>query len=147
MPSRYPPDMRRLDPLSPPQRSLLMSKIRAKNTGPEMLVRRLIFAMGYRYRLHVRELPGTPDLVFPSRHKCIFVHGCLWHRHGCSFDRPPKTRPDFWEVKLEANKNRDSQRQRELRQLGWRVLVIWECQLRGSAVAGHIRRFLDNAPK
>jgi DNA mismatch endonuclease, patch repair protein len=132
------------DPLSPEQRSLLMSKVRGKNTGPEILVRRLIFAMGYRYRLHATTLPGTPDLVFPSRRKCIFVHGCLWHRHGCALDRPPKSRRDFWEAKLQGNKERDSKRQSELRKLGWRVLVIWECQLKRSNLRSRIQRFLES---
>ena len=135
--------LKRLDPLSPEQRSLLMSKVRGKNTAPELLVRRLVFAMGYRYQLHDHRLPGVPDLSFRGRKKCIFVHGCLWHRHGCVNDRPPKSRRDFWEAKLQSNKERDQRHQRELRQLGWRVLVLWECQLNSLSISPRILRFLE----
>ena len=119
-----------MDTLSPSQRSERMSLIRAKDTAPELRLRRLVHAMGFRYRLHVRDLPGTPDLVFPSRHAVIFMHGCFWHRHkGCKLARLPKSKLDFWEVKLEKNRLRDRLHQRKLRALGWRVLVVWECQL------------------
>jgi DNA mismatch endonuclease, patch repair protein len=119
------------DVLTPEQRRYCMSRIRCKNTKPEMIVRRLVHALGYRYRLHVRDLPGSPDLVLPSRRKVIFVHGCFWHRHRCKYGRPqPETRRDFWEAKLGRNKERDQQNRRVLRQLGWDVLVVWECQTR-----------------
>ncbi|MCO5350880.1 MAG: DNA mismatch endonuclease Vsr [Bryobacteraceae bacterium] len=111
-----------------------MSRVKGKNTGPEMAVRRLVHRLGFRYRLHVDTLPGKPDLVFPRLKCVIFVHGCFWHRHGhCSLARLPKSRLDFWTKKLEDNRRRDSRNQRRLRREGWRVLVAWECQLNDSA--------------
>lgn len=107
-----------------------MARVRAKDTRPEMMVRRLVYSMGYRYRLHDRSLPGTPDLVFRRAHKLIFVHGCFWHRHaGCALARWPKSRTSFWRKKLLANKERDRLNLRRLRRAGWSVLVVWECQL------------------
>jgi DNA mismatch endonuclease (patch repair protein) len=122
-----------------------MALVRAKDTKPELLVRRLVHGMGYRYRLHRRDLPGTPDLVFPGRGKVIFMHGCFWHRHtGCALARLPKSRGDFWLPKLTANAARDARNVRALRRLGWRVMTIWECQLGDTAkLASRIRRFLD----
>lgn len=108
-----------------------MSRVRGRDTKPEMLVRRLTHGMGYRYRLHRRGLPGSPDLVFPSRMKVIFVHGCFWHRHldpGCKLARLPKSKLDFWGPKLETNRERDERNLVLLAELGWDVLVIWECQ-------------------
>lgn len=113
-----------------------MARVRGKNTRPEMIVRRLAHALGYRYRLHKKELPGQPDLVFASRHKAIFVHGCFWHRHAdsaCRLARLPKSHQDFWVAKLEANAARDIKNQEKLREMGWDVLVIWECELKGRA--------------
>jgi DNA mismatch endonuclease, patch repair protein len=107
-----------------------MSRVRGKDTRPEMVVRRQVFAAGYRYRLHAVNLPGKPDLVFPGRHKAIFVHGCFWHRHlGCSFSRMPKSRVEFWTVKLEGNRARDARNEAALRTLGWSFLTVWECEL------------------
>lgn len=118
------------DILSKEKRSTLMSKIRSKDTLPEMLVRRLTHGMGYRYRLHVRALPGCPDLVFPARKKVIFVHGCFWHRHsGCSNAVMPKTRRDLWREKFTANKLRDKRNLQKLKSAGWSYLVLWECEL------------------
>lgn len=112
------------------KRSEIMRAVRGADTGPEMIVRRLVHGHGYRYRLHVRNLPGVPDLVFPSRHKVILVHGCFWHRHSCRKGRSrPGTRREFWQDKLDGNKRRDIQVFRSLKQLGWDVLVIWECQV------------------
>jgi DNA mismatch endonuclease (patch repair protein) len=112
-----------------------------------MIVRRLAHSLGYRYRLHARDLPGCPDLVFPSRRKAIFVHGCFWHRHHCAMgDRMPKSRVAFWRRKLEGNRARDALRRRALRRLGWTVLVVWECQLapsRREALRLRIVAFLD----
>lgn len=106
-----------------------MSRIRGKDTKPEMIVRRLVHAAGYRYRLHRRDLPGCPDLVFPGRAKVIFVHGCFWHHHRCQYGRPvPKTRKPFWKKKFEENRDRDRKNRRALRRRGWDVLVVWECQ-------------------
>ena len=110
-----------------------MSLVRSKNTKPELTVRRLIHRLGFRYRLHGKELPGTPDLLFPARRKVIFVHGCFWHRHSsrkCRLARLPKSRLEFWVPKLEQNRIRDKKQQAKLRRLGWRVLVVWECELR-----------------
>jgi DNA mismatch endonuclease (patch repair protein) len=106
-----------------------MSLVRSKNTKPEMFVRRLVHALGYRYRLHVAALPGSPDLVFPSRRAVIFVHGCFWHRHKCDAgNRTPRSRLVFWRRKLEGNRRRDERNRRALCLTQWRVLVIWECQ-------------------
>ncbi|OFM06551.1 very short patch repair endonuclease [Pseudomonas aeruginosa] len=108
-----------------------MARVRSKDTKPEMQVRRLVHAMGYRYRLHDRKLPGHPDLVFKGRRKVIFVHGCFWHRHeGCGLARLPKSRLDFWLPKLEGNRLRDARKLEQLNQLGWTSLVIWECELK-----------------
>ncbi len=111
-------------------RSTLMSKIRGKNTKPEIQLRRILFAMGYRFRLHARDLPGQPDIVFTKRKAAIFMHGCFWHSHACPAGRVPKTRREFWERKLAANRDRDARQLQLLEVAGWRVLVIWECELR-----------------
>lgn len=108
-----------------------MANIRGKDTGPELLVRRLLRTLGYRYRTHARELPGKPDIVLRSRRKAIMVHGCFWHRHACARGRVfPSTRPHFWRAKLLGNEKRSKRDIRALRRLGWKVLVIWECQTR-----------------
>jgi DNA mismatch endonuclease, patch repair protein len=136
-----------MDTLDPKQRSERMSRIRGKDTGPEMTVRRLVHGMGYRYRLHRRDLPGRPDLVCATRRKVIFVHGCFWHRHGdsrCKLSRLPKSRLEFWETKLENNRRRDSVKQKELWAAGWDVLVVWECQVNNKAsLAETIKAFLE----
>lgn len=134
-----------VDSLSKKERSEIMARVRSKNMRPELVVRKLVFALGYRYRLHARDLPGCPDLVFRPRRKVIFVHGCFWHRHAdCALARMPKSRLDFWEPKLEGNRRRDEKNGRALAREGWKVLTIWECQLNGSArVEAKIRRFLD----
>src|SRR5450432_2555578 len=135
-----------MDTLSPAERSERMSRVRSKDTKPELLVRSLVHRMGFRYRLHDRSLPGNPDLVFPSRSKVIFVHGCFWHRHRmrCEFTRWPKSRLEFWGPKLEQNHERDRVVRSARRKLGWQVLVIWECQLKNSeAVVAKLRAFLE----
>lgn len=107
-----------------------MALVGAKDSRAELLVRRLLHSAGYRFRLHVRSLPGTPDIVFPSRRKAIFVHGCFWHRHsGCALARLPKSRLGFWQPKLEGNRHRDLRQRRSLARAGWRTLVVWECEL------------------
>lgn len=107
-----------------------MSRIRSKNTKPEVLVRSLLHRMGYRFRLHVSSLPGTPDLVLPKYKTVVFVHGCFWHRHsGCKYSYTPKSRLEFWMRKFEKNIEVDRRAAKELEELGWRVLVIWECEL------------------
>jgi DNA mismatch endonuclease, patch repair protein len=116
-----------------PERSAQMALVRGRDTKPEMLVRRLVHSLRYRYRLHCRELPGTPDLVFRVRRKVIFVHGCFWHMHqdpNCWRARLPKTHRDFWIAKLEANTARDARDIATLKSRGWAVMVIWECQTR-----------------
>ncbi|MBY3245161.1 DNA mismatch endonuclease Vsr [Rhizobium laguerreae] len=122
-----------MDTLTPEQRSERMSRVRSRDTKPELIVRQIAHGLGYRFRLHRRDLPGTPDIVFPSRRKVIFVHGCFWHRHpdsACKLARMPKSRLDFWVKKLENNKNRDGINIARLHDLGWETLVIWECQTR-----------------
>src|SRR5690349_14096359 len=115
-----------MDNLTKEQRSERMSLVRSKDTKPEIIVRRIIHGMGFRYRLHVRHLPGCPDLVFPSRRKVIFVHGCFWHQHECSMgQRMPKSRLDFWKPKLIGNKKRDAETIAKLKSLGWKVLQVW----------------------
>lgn len=121
------------DTLSPAARSERMGRVRAKDTKPEMTVRRIVHRMGYRYRLHDKRLPGSPDLVFRSRGKLIFVHGCFWHRHpdpACKLARMPKSRQDFWEPKLEGNRERDDRTRAALDQQGWKQMVVWECECR-----------------
>jgi len=134
-----------VDNLSPDERSRIMARVRAKDTRPEMHVRKLIFALGYRYRLHAKDLPGHPDIVFRKLGKVIFIHGCFWHRHSsCALARLPKSRLDFWIPKLEGNRKRDEKNRRALQREGWNVLTIWECQLKNSKRLGErIRRFLD----
>lgn len=125
-----------------------MRLVRSKDTGPEVLVRRMLHAMGYRYRLHVRRLPGAPDIVFAGRRKVIFVHGCFWHRHkGCPNNRLPRTRTDFWLPKLEGNRKRDLANQRKLKRLGWHVLIIWECWLKDRpSLTERLMKFLEENP-
>ena len=119
------------DIVDPQTRSRLMSGIRSENTRPELIVRRLLHADGFRYRLHDRSLPGSPDLVFRSLRTAVFVHGCYWHRHpGCRLAYQPKSRTEFWEKKFADNARRDRAAQKELRRLGWTVIVVWECQTR-----------------
>lgn len=112
-----------------PQRRRIMSAVRGRDTKPELAVRRLLHSMNYRYRLHRKDLPGCPDLVFGSRRKAIFVHGCFWHRHpGCSRTTFPKTRSEFWAEKFGQNVERDRKVERTLKELGWSGLVVWECE-------------------
>lgn len=113
------------------KRSLIMAAVHSKDTKPELAVRSVVHALGYRYRLHVASLPGKPDLVFPCRRKIIFVHGCFWHRHArCRYSTSPKTRPDFWQEKFCTNVARDRRTRRELKKLGWSILTVWQCELK-----------------
>lgn len=119
------------DIVPPSVRSRMMSGIKGKNSMPERLVRRLLFAAGYRFRLHRRDLPGTPDIAMLGRKVAIFVHGCFWHAHkGCKYAKVPATRPDFWIAKLQANVDRDQRAIEKLTTMGWRVLIVWECATR-----------------
>ena len=118
------------DRFTPEQRSVLMSRIRGRDTRPELSVRRQVHGMGYRYRLYRRDLPGRPDLVFPGRRKVIFVHGCFWHQHDCLRAGRPSSNRTFWDAKLDRNVARDRENVEALEGLGWSVLVIWECEVR-----------------
>lgn len=136
------------DVLSSTQRSYCMSRIRGKDTNPERLIRTGLFAMGFRYRLHRRSLPGSPDLVLPKHRAVIFVHGCFWHKHGCELFRWPKTNAEFWRNKISKNSRNDKQNLIRLGAEGWRVLTVWECSLRGkrrmdqTVLIGKIARWL-----
>lgn len=131
------------DRLTPQQRSDLMRRVGGKDTAPEMIVRRMVHAQGYRYRLHRKGLPGKPDLVFPSRRKAIFVHGCFWHGHGCKIGRLPKSRPEYWEPKIVRNRERDAAAVAGLAKLGWDALTVWQCETRdGMALAQRLVEFL-----
>ena len=136
-----------MDSLTKRERSERMSRIKGADTKPELIVRRVVHGMGFRYRLHDCRLPGRPDLVFAARKKIIFVHGCFWHRHEdehCKLARLPKSRLDFWLPKLAANSERDRRVLLQLQQLGWSVLVIWECELQDKeALANRIKTFLE----
>ena len=135
------------DHLTPKARSRNMAAIKGKDTSPEIVVRQLAHALGYRFRLHRADLPGRPDLVFPSRKSVVMVHGCFWHQHSiksCSA-RPPKTNQAYWVPKLKRNLERDISNRRKLRQMGWRVLVVWECQTHElSELSQRLMTFLDD---
>ena len=132
------------DIYEPRKRSEIMSRIRGGGTKPEIIVRRIAHRLGFRFRLHRKDLPGRPDMVFPRHRAVIMVHGCFWHRHpGCKHASTPKTRESFWKNKLEDNVARDRRNETALRELGWRVMVIWECETRDSeTVADRIESFL-----
>lgn len=134
-----------MDNLTAEQRVRTMRAVRAANTTPELKVRRMIFAWGYRYRLHDRKLPGCPDIIFSSMRKIIFVHGCFWHGHRCPAGlNRPRSNSDYWETKLERNRSRDVVNREKLRKLHWKTLVLWECELRKIAsVERRVRTFLE----
>ena len=123
-----------------------MARVRQRDTKPEMAVRSVAHALGYRFRLQASAMPGRPDIVFPSRRKALFVHGCFWHSHiGCKGATVPKTRTDYWNAKLAANRERDRRVEAALRAAGWDVGVIWECETRSTAsIADHLRSFLNS---
>jgi DNA mismatch endonuclease (patch repair protein) len=137
-----------MDTLTQKERSTRMGRVKGRDTKPEMIVRRLLHNMRYRYRLHSKDLPGKPDIVFGKRRKVIFIHGCFWHRHpdpACRLARLPKSRLDFWLPKLSANAERDARHQEALLELGWQVLVVWECELRHSEqLKNKLRYFLED---
>ena len=124
------------DVLTAEQRRLNMSRIRGRDTKPEWMIRRGLHARGLRFRLHQKDLPGKPDLVFRRHRAVIFIHGCFWHGHGCHLSKMPATRPEFWRVKIQGNAKRDQIAVAQLIEMGWRALVIWECALRGTRKAG-----------
>ena len=127
------------------ERSRVMRAVKSRDTEPEMTVRRLVHSMGYRYRLHRKDLAGKPDLVFPSRRKVIFVHGCFWHGHTCARgDRQPKTNTEYWANKIRRNRERYEGQQAELSRDGWQVLTVWECETRQRGeLEAQLRTFLD----
>lgn len=135
-----------MDNVQKETRSAIMARVPQKGSRPEMVVRRAVHSLGYRYRLHDAGLPGKPDLVFGSRRKVIFVNGCFWHRHpNCALSRMPKSRQDFWEPKLSANRDRDIRNETLLREMGWEVLTIWECELKDlEALRASLVSFLGN---
>ena len=124
-------------------RSYIMSMVRQKDTKPELALRRALHRLGYRFRLHRRDLPGSPDIVFLSRKKVVFVHGCFWHGHGCKWGQLPKSRPEYWKPKIETNRERDKRALTELREAGWEPLVVWQCELRDfEGAVGRVEAFL-----
>lgn len=135
------------DVLTIAQRAACMAAIKGTNTSPEIVVRRIAHMMGFRFRLHTRDLPGKPDLVFPRFRSVVFVHGCFWHQHTCKDGHLPKTRLAYWGPKLRLNQERDGRRRKQLRELGWRVLVIWECQTKNeNRLRRKLAEFLEGAP-
>ena len=134
-----------VDTVTPEVRSRIMSRVRSKGMKPEMKVRRLLHGLGYRYRLHRSDLPGRPDLVFPSRRKVVFVNGCFWHYHrGCERVRVPASNRDYWVAKLEGNRERDERNLCLLEEMGWSALTAWECELRDMETAtGRLVEFLE----
>ena len=122
------------DKVAPEVRSAIMRQIKGTDTQPELAVRRLVHSLGYRYRLHAKDLPGCPDLVFRKKKKAIFVHGCFWHQHNCRVGRrQPKSRREYWLPKLQGNVHRDKENRRKLKEEGWKVLIIWECQVKNKS--------------
>lgn len=136
------------DSLTPAERGERMARIRGKDTGPERRVRRILTALGFRYRLHYSKLPGRPDIAFPGRRKVIWVHGCFWHRHpGCALARLPKSKLDFWKPKLEGNRSRDLRNEAKVRAAGWDTFVVWECELSDeSSLVAQLKGFVDGDP-
>ena len=125
------------------QRSRIMKSVGARDTGPELTVRRLLHRLGYRYSLHRRDLPGRPDIVFPGRRKAIFIHGCFWHGHDCGKGELPKSRPEYWIVKIETNQERDARVVASLKRAGWQTLTVWQCELKSlDTIERTLRKFL-----
>ncbi len=127
------------------QRSKIMRAVKGKDTGPELLVRRLLHSRGYRYRLHRTDLPGKPDLTFPARRRVVFIHGCFWHGHDCKRGaREPKSNVAYWRAKIARNRERDREHQRALKRGGWAALTLWECELKDDdALLRRLKRFLE----
>jgi DNA mismatch endonuclease (patch repair protein) len=131
-----------MDTRSPEQRSRIMRSVRSRNTGPELIVRRMLHSLGLRFRLHRRDLAGRPDIVLPGRNAVVFVHGCFWHGHECSKGKLPKSRIGFWTDKIERNRKRDAESVRSLRSDGWRVLTVWQCEIKdASKLRARLGRF------
>lgn len=135
-----------MDVHSRAQRSFNMSRIRYKNTIPEIIVRKLLWSDGYRYRLHREDLPGKPDIVFAGRKKAIFIHGCFWHRHECRYFKWPESNAEFWKEKISSNVDRDNKNYNSLSDAGWSYTVIWECEIKLKSLENvrlRLKRFLD----
>ncbi|MEW6119560.1 MAG: very short patch repair endonuclease [Pseudomonadota bacterium] len=141
------------DVVDPATRSRMMSGIRGKNTRPEIAIRKEMFRRGFRYRLHAKELPGKPDIVFPRFRAVVFVHGCFWHGHDCPLFKLPSTRPEFWREKIDRNRQNDRKTIDALLSSGWRVATIWECSMRGkkerelSSVVDVLQSWLESIEK
>lgn len=135
-----------MDTLTPAKRSYVMSRVKGKDTHPELTVRRLVYHAGFRYRLYDPRLPGKPDLVFWGKRKVIFVHGCFWHGHErCQLNRRPQSNQEYWSAKLERNRARDSLNLSKLHEMGWRVFVVWECELKKTDILlGRLKAFLED---
>ncbi|WP_339162499.1 very short patch repair endonuclease [Methylobacterium bullatum] len=132
-----------MDTRTPEQRRRIMQSVGQKDTKPEVALRQGLHRLGYRFRLHRKDLPGRPDLVFPSRKKVVFVHGCFWHGHGCAKGRLPKSRPEFWVPKIEGNKARDARAIERLTKMGWETHIVWQCDMKNSErVAEELATFL-----
>ena len=132
------------DRLDPGRRRHLMQQVKGKDTRPEKIVRSLLHRLGYRFRLHRKDLPGTPDIVFPGRRLVLFVHGCFWHGHGCRIGQLPKSHLDYWQPKIAANRDRDRRKEAALSSTGWRVAVVWQCELADcDSLAARLRCLLD----
>lgn len=137
-----------VDVRTPEQRRRIMQSVKQKDTGPERVVRRALFAEGYRFRLHRRDLPGSPDIVFVSRRKAIFVHGCFWHGHGCAKGKPSQSRTEYWGPKIATNQARDARNLEELHKLGWKTAVVWQCELVDiGRLMRRLIRFVDGPTK
>lgn len=136
-----------MDTRTPEQRRKIMQSVKTKNTGPEQAIRKALFAAGYRYRIHRKDLAGSPDIVFPARKKVIFVHGCFWHGHICLKGRPSKSRTEYWGPKIQANRSRDERNLAALANNGWEALIVWQCELADFPAAFEkIIRFVDATP-
>ena len=135
-----------MDTRSSEQRRRIMQAVKSKDTGPEVRVRRLLHSLGYRFRLHRKDLPGRPDIVLPTYRKAIFVNGCFWHAHGCAKGQPPKSRPGYWLPKLAQNAERDRTKIEQLGLLRWQVLVVWQCEMKDlGQLAERLRTFVDES--
>jgi len=137
-----------MDRLTPKARSALMARVRSKDTSPELFVRRMLHGMGFRFRIHRKDLPGSPDIVFPGRRKIVWVHGCFWHRHkGCKYASVPKSNRRFWNDKFKNNVRRDRSHQLVLKEMGWMPLIVWQCELKEpEKLARKLARFLGPRP-
>jgi len=132
-----------MDTITAAERSALMSRIRSKDTKPELAVRSLLHGLGYRFRLHCHKLPGTPDVVLPRHRKIVLIHGCFWHGHACSLGSKPKSNSEYWRRKIRGNRTRDRRNLLALKRAGWRVLELWECEIRAnSRIANRLQRFM-----